>query len=88
MFNFEKYMLGYLLGTPTLSYKTGMSCWTQRILGRRRGAKWYHAAPARGAMGPDRNCRQLNCPVPITPRAGALLRLPWRLPFHINIHGC
>jgi len=31
---------------------TGMSCWTQPILGRRRGAKWYYAAPPRRVMGP------------------------------------
>jgi len=26
--------------------------------------------PPRRAMGPDRNCRQLNCPVPIAHRGG------------------
>ena len=29
-----------------------MSCRTQRILGRRRGAKWYHAAPPPTGNGP------------------------------------
>ena len=44
--------------------------------------------PPRRAMGPDRNCRQLNCPVPIAHRGGAaLLRLPWRLPLHITAMG-
>jgi len=48
-----------------------MSCRTQRILGRRRGAKWYHAAPLRWAMGPARNRRRLNWQVPITHRGGS-----------------
>ena len=41
--------------------------------------------PPRRAMVPDRNCRQLDCPVPIAHRGGAaLLRLPWGLSFYIK----
>ncbi len=54
---------------------TGMSCWAQRILGRRRGAKWHYTAPPpRRAMGPagtvDGTIGRFLLPI-----GGALLRL-------------
>jgi len=67
-----------LLFLDTRLYNTDNNCQDlilalacpQRILGRRRGAKCYHAAPPRRVMGPARNRRRPNWPVPITRRGG------------------
>ncbi len=43
--------------------------------------------PPRRAMGPDRNCRQLNCPVPIAHRGGGSAEVALEAAFSYNIHG-
>ncbi len=43
--------------------------------------------PPRRAMVPDRNCRQLNCPVPIAHRGGGSAEVALEAAFSYNIHG-
>ncbi len=43
--------------------------------------------PPRRAMGPDRNCRQLNCPVPIAHRGGGSAEVALEAAFSYNCHG-
>ncbi len=43
--------------------------------------------PPRRAMGPARNCRQLNCPVPIAHRGGGSAEVALEAAFSYNIHG-
>ncbi len=42
--------------------------------------------PPRRAMGPDRNCRQLNCPVPIAHRGGGSAEVALEAAFSYNPH--
>ncbi len=57
------------------------------ILSRTIGTEYYIPPPPRRAMGPDRNCRQLNCPVPIAHRGGGSAEVALEAAFSYNIHG-
>ena len=43
--------------------------------------------PPRRAMGPDRNCRQLNCPVPIARRGGGSAEVALEVALYITATG-
>ena len=76
-----------ILDLPTLSYK--------RPCPDGHNEYWVVDAEPNGimpplprrAMGPDRNCRQLNCPVPIAHRGRGSAEVDLKATFSYNIHG-